>query len=253
MGEMSHGVGRKDNRPKRRRPHPGEKTYADRGDPPVKLKDEPSKPALTAGAKRLQEIVEQVEADPSLVGKPAVRMMRILCGTESLKDIFGNPLVDKSGKVSTMSMDNQILYASVAAAVNSNHPKQFEFAEMLLKYLKGAPPERVEVSGPNGGPIRSESITATLSLEEMAARFVRAARIAQEIASKAKDDHAIPVDAIEVGANAMPEPQIPAGPVTIEPSATPPIGAMRQDALQVVKPAESKTAPPAVGMIPARR
>ena len=54
-------------------------------------------------------------------------------------------------------------------------------------------------------------------------------------------------------ADAQPEPQIPAGPVTIEPSATPPIGAMRQDALQVVKPAESKTAPPAVGMIPARR
>jgi hypothetical protein len=252
MGGMAHGVGRKDNRPKRRRPHPGEKTYADRGDPPVKLKDEPSKPALTAEAKRFQEIVEQVEADPSLVGKPAVRMMRILCGTESLKDIFGNPLVDKSGKVSTMSMDNQILYASVAAAVNSNHPKQFEFAEMLLKYLKGAPPERYEVSGPNGGPIRTEN-TAALSPEEMAARFVRAARIAQEIADKAKNDQAILVDAIEVGANASPEPQAPAGPVTIEPSATPPIGAMRQDALQVVKPAESKTAPPAVGMIATRR
>jgi len=87
----------------------------------------------------------------------------------------------------------------------------------------------------------------------MAARFVRAARIAQEIADKAKNDHAIQVDAIEVGANAQPEPQAPAGPVTIEPSATPPIGAMRQDALQVVKPAEGKTAPPAVGMIATRR
>jgi hypothetical protein len=119
--------------------------------------------------------------------------------------------------------------------------------------LMGKAKEAFTVTGENGGPIRSESITATLSPEEMAARFVRAARIAQEIADKAKDDHAIPVDAIEVGANAQPEPQIPAGPVTIEPSATPPIGAMRQDALQVVKPAESKTAPPAVGMIATRR
>ena len=119
--------------------------------------------------------------------------------------------------------------------------------------LMGKAKEAFTVTGENGGPVRTENTTATLSPEEMAARFVRAARIAQEIASKAKDDHAIPVDAIEVGANAQPEPQIPAGPVTIEPSATPPIGAMRQDALQVVKPAESKTAPPAVGMIATRR
>ena len=253
MGEMAHGVGRKDNRPKRRRPHPGEKTYADRGDPPVKLKAEPPKPATTAEAKRFQEIVARVESDPSLIGQPGVRLLRVLCATESLKDIFGNPLVDKAGKVSTMSMEDQITYAAVAAAVNSNHPKQFEFAQMMMKYLKGAPPEHVVVSGPNGGPIRTETTAAALSPEEMAARFVRAARIAQEITEKAKNANAIPVDAIEVGANATPEQQIPAGPVVIEASASPPIGAMIRDAMQAVKPAENKTSPPVVGMIPTRR
>jgi hypothetical protein len=87
----------------------------------------------------------------------------------------------------------------------------------------------------------------------MAARFLRATRIAQEITEKGKNANAIPVDAIEVGANATPEAQIPACPVMIEASASPPIGAMIRDAMQTVQPAENKTSPPVVGMIPTRR
>jgi phage terminase small subunit len=84
-----------------------------------------------------------------------------------------------------------------------------------------------------------------LSPAEMAARFMRATRIAQEILAKGSPSEAT-VDAIEVGANAMPEVQIPAGPVVIEASASPPIGAMIRDALQVAKPTENKTTAPVV-------
>jgi hypothetical protein len=118
--------------------------------------------------------------------------------------------------------------------------------------LMGKAKEALIVTGENGGPVRTENLM-TLSPEEMAARFVRAVRIAQEIADRAKSDHPVTVDAIEVGANAAPGQQIPAGPVTIEASASPPIGAMIRDAMQTVKPAENKPAPPIVGMIPSRR
>ena len=119
--------------------------------------------------------------------------------------------------------------------------------------LMGKAKEAFTVTGENGGPIRTETTATALSPEEMAARFMRATRIAQEITEKAKNANAIPVDAIEVGANATPEQQIPAGPVVIEASASPPIGAMIRDAMQAVKPAENKTSPPVVGMIPTRR
>ena len=89
------------------------------------------------------------------------------------------------------------------------------------------------------------SQTENLSPAEMAARFVRATRIAREILAKGSPSEAT-VDAIEVGANAMPEVQIPAGPVVIEASASPPIGAMIRDALQVAKPTENKTTAPVV-------
>jgi hypothetical protein len=176
--------------------------------PPLPEADEPPPVPTTPEQERAKLKREEIEKDPGVMGRPSVRLFRMVMATESLKDIFGNPLKDKNGQVSTMPMEDQVTYAAVAAAINPQHPKQFEFAQMIFAYLRDKPRESIALTGENGGPIRSIVETENLSPEQMAARFVRAARIAQEVlAAEAAPPKAI--DAIEVGA----QPAAPAAPL----------------------------------------
>lgn len=199
--------------------------------PPLPPEDEPEGATLTLEQERAKAKREEIEKDPGVMGRPSVRLFRMVMATESLKDIFGNPLKDKNGQVSTMVMEDQVTYAAVAAAVNPAHPKQFEFAQMIFQYLRDKPRESIALTGENGGPIRSVVEAESLTPEEMAARFVRAARIAQEImAAEAAPPKAI--EAVEVGAQpavaVVPQP----GQVAIEAMPAPVLSSVPMPAVQ---------------------
>jgi|GEM_PF-3200988 hypothetical protein len=102
----------------------------------------------------------------------------------------------------------------------------------LLEQYGGKPRVQMEVSGPNGGPISTDNVSAILSLEEMAARFLRATRIAQEVlAAEAAPPKAI--DAIEVGAQpAAPAAPLAPGQVPIEAIPAPVLASVPMPAVQ---------------------
>ena len=215
----------------------------------VAPEDEPKAAALTPFEQRVKDVTERIAADPMLIGRPSMRKLCMDLGIKPPRDMLGNPQ-KAGGQEITSSAEELIRDAVVAACVDKNHPKQFEMCAMAWRYLYGEPRKSLEVSGPNGGPIQSENVGATISPEEMATRFVRAARIAQEVMAQGK---AVNVEAIEVGTKS--ELTAPStAPVTIVPSQTPPPFLAQQPVGAIagsLQPAPARQpSGPVVGMIP---
>ena len=215
----------------------------------VAPEDEPKPEPLTPAEQRLKDITEQIEADPMLIGRPAVRKLCLDLGTKPLRGKLGRPAKINGVEVDTPAED-LIRDAVVSACVNPNHPKQYEMCAMVWRYRYGEPRKSLEVSGPNGGPIQQENIGATLSPEEMAARFVRAARIAQEVLEQGKG-RAVEVEAIEVGAKSE-SAAVSTEPATIVPAPAPPpfITQSIPAVTGQLTPVTRQPSGPVVGMIP---
>jgi hypothetical protein len=194
---------RKGARPSVRRASPGPATLRSKyGDPkaevlqdaeahrdaPVPTAEEPRAIPLTPEQQTRRDIEDEVAGDIGLLSRPNVRRFRLRLLTESLKDTSGKPLTDPmTGRPMTTTMHDLWLAACMAAIINPKHHRQFEFAEMIGHWLYDKPRQAMELTGANGGPIRSQEVPPEqLSPEEMAQRFVRAAKIAQEIMEKSQ-------------------------------------------------------------------
>ena len=250
--ERSHRGGRPPKVKKSTRPPEGQWSNTREGElqpDEVAPEDEPKAAPLTPFEQRVKDVTARIEADPMLIGRPSMRKLCMDLGIKAPRDMLGNPQ-KAGGQEITASAEDLIRDAVVAACVDKNHPKQYEMCCMAWRYLYGEPRKSLEVSGPNGGPIQSEAIGANLSPEEMATRFVRAARIAQEVMAQGK---AVSVEAIEVGAKA--EPAAPStAPATVAPSQSPPPFMQQQPVGAIagsLHPAPARQpSVPVVGMIP---
>ena len=94
------------------------------------------------------------------------------------------------------------------------------------------------------------SRTENLTPAEMAARFMRATRIAQEVLA-AEADPPKAIDAIEVGAQTA-APAVPPGPATIEAVPAPVLSSVPMSWAQPVQRRQHPSAQPQVGVIPSK-
>jgi hypothetical protein len=194
------------------------------------------------------EIARLIDADASLFHRPQVRRLIRYLATHPLTNLDGSPVVDKSGKPLPGTAWDAIVRSEILRMVNGDEKAR----EFVLHTIFGKPREAMEFSGPAGGPIETSSRLDSLSAEEMAARLVRATRIARGVLEREQSPP--PSEAIEVTATTTSEgaPVAAIAPIVVDTSVLPPgvspIGARPLSHPQIAPAA----APPQVGMI-ARR
>ena len=184
-------------------------------------------------ADKQRESAEQmIGSDPSLATRPAVRRLLLELCTRKLENLDGTPVKDKLGNELPGTAWDAVVRSEILRAVNGDERAR----EFVWQTIFGKPREAMELSGPGGGPIRSVVETESLSPEEMAKRFVRAARIAQEImAAEVEPPKAI--DAIEVGAQTtVPTAPLAPGQVAIEAVPAPVLSSVPMPAVQPTAP-----------------
>ncbi len=111
------------------------------------------------------------------------------------------------GTKSTETRFDRVLLAAYTSAIMPGSKGAMD-RKMLIEQMAGKARQQLEVMGEGGGPLTTETRQETLSAEEMAQRFLRAARIAKQIL----DHDAAPSTApqafseIDVSAQELPEP-----------------------------------------------
>jgi hypothetical protein len=131
----------------------------------------------------LVEIEQQIDADASLYHRPWMRKLLKDLFTKPLTNPDGSPLVNKAGKpIPAGAMWDMMLMAGVGRAINGQ-PAGTAF-ELIWTTVLGKPREAMELSGPAGGPIESRTTLDMAPAEEIAAKLVRAQRIAQEVLAR---------------------------------------------------------------------
>jgi hypothetical protein len=216
-----------------------------------------------AGATReelaLAEIEQLILSDATLANRPQLRRLIKHLSTQQVQNMDGSPvMVGKPGaeKPIAGSMWEAFVRAGMLRAINGDEA----WAERVWTTIYGKPREALELSGSGGGAIQTNALVnhRMPSEEEMAARFVRATRLARDILTKDGRAEAL-AEAIEVGANVALPPEVTKEPVDIQASAVPPIGpggrpGVLPPPLQPPqKPAPASQPPPSTGMIPTRR
>jgi len=208
-----------------------------------------------SAGRTLQAIEDEISADPGLVGRPQVRWARMLMATAHLRNLDGSPVVDKNGKrLDQMTIRELLIHVGMISAINQSNPHQYEFWRDLVWLLCDKPREAVELSGPGGGPIRSESRRLeSLSDEEVAAKMVRATRIAQAVL-EGKERPPSLADAIEVTGTPVIPAEVPKGNATFEAVPAPEPGQPNGPPPAATAPAPQRSLPALpTGMIPTNR
>jgi hypothetical protein len=215
---------------------------------------QPRRKAMTP-AMALREIEDEIASDPGLIGRPQVRWARMLMATSSLRNLDGSVVTasggPSKGQPLSMTIRETIIHAGVLAAINPANPHQYEFWHDLVLLMCDKPRDGLEMSGPGGGPIRSEVTGAeSLSAEEMAQRMVRATKIAQAVLEQQNRNQPPDLrDAIEVTATETLPPEKPAGNATFEAMPSPAAAPAPSPSRQQPEPPR----PPNVGLIPTTR
>jgi hypothetical protein len=191
-----------------------------------------------------QVIAQIIADDPSLYHRPMVRQLIHTMATQPLLNLDGTPVTDKGGKPLPGSALDAIVRNELLRCVNGDERAR----EFILHTLYGKPRQAMELSGPAGGPIETSSRLEAISAEEMAARLVRATRIARSVLEREQSPP--PSEAIEITAATTSEGAAPVSvlPIEIESSALPP-GIAPLGARPLAHPQSAQRELPQVGMI----
>lgn len=121
-----------------------------------------------------------IDSDASLFHRPQVRRLVKHLSTMPLTNLDGTPVLDKRGRPIPGTMWDAMVRSEVLRAVNGDEQAR----DFLLHTIFGKPREAMEFSGPAGGPIDTRTTIDTVPAEEIAAKLVRAQRIAQEVLAR---------------------------------------------------------------------
>lgn len=135
-----------------------------------------------------QDVLRNLEVDPAVYQRPGLKWFRRLMWTQ-MRQMNGQPVKDpKTGATIDLSMQEMLVIAATSAAINPQHPQQFEFAELLFGYLMGKRPEgaaagagSAPTAGTAGGPSETPVDEALLA-KEVAATL----RVLAELADPSK-------------------------------------------------------------------
>jgi hypothetical protein len=175
---------------------------ADAGDDPVGMPtEEGAEEPRTFGERRADqvnadraaaaEVVAEIAADPTLVGRPALRRYRQVLRTMKLQQLDGSPLTLPDGTVVHLTLEQALIQCGVTAACSPG-PRQYEFWRDCMTYLFGRPPQDAPSSSPPPAPPGSspgETAPAAPDLppEEQAREFMRMMGVMKQIADQGVD------------------------------------------------------------------
>ena len=125
--------------------------------------------------------------------------------------------------------------------------KSEQASKVLIEQWAGRPKQQLEVMGEGGGPLTTVTRPETLSAEEMAQRFLRAARIAKQILDHDAALSTAPqaFSEIDVSAQELPEPSTSEAPTPHGAS----MGALSVGQAPTPQPGAPTTTGPNAGMI----
>ena len=166
---------------------------------------DPIAPAGMTPEKAFYDQMEQlVFSDTTLARNPQARRLILEMSTERVTNPDGSLVMvgpEGSKKPLPGTWRQELWRHGFRKALQGDE----EWAKRLWNTTYGLPRAPVEVSGPGGGPIEMNTRTDDLSPEEMAQRFVRAAKIAQEIMEKSQAGP-LAIEGIEVSSKPVATP-----------------------------------------------
>jgi hypothetical protein len=155
---------------------------------------------MTLAQKELEEIEQYIAGDATLARQPQVRKFLREVYAEEVCMLDGSPLmIGKDGEKKQIrgSFWKVLFRAGMLKAIQGDEA----WAERIWNTIYGKSRESLELSGPGGGAIPTVTRHEGLSAEQLAERYVRAARIAQAVLER--DKASTEVEVIEVGASAV--------------------------------------------------
>jgi len=154
-----------------------------------------------------QDVLRNLEVDPAIYKRPGLLWFRRLMWTQ-MRQMNGRPVTDpKTGATIDLSMQEMLVIAATSAAINPQHPRQFEFAELLFEYLMGKRPE-LAPSGAGAPPTGTEPGTNETRVDQadLAKQVADTLRVLAELSDPSKRQTVEPIEVSKL-------PAMPKGPV----------------------------------------
>jgi hypothetical protein len=179
---------------------------------------DPVAPAgMTAERAFFDQMEQLVFSDATLARNPQVRRLVLETSTERVTNPDGSPvMVGPEGKQTPLpgTWRQELWRHGFRKALQGDE----EWAKRLWNTTYGLPRAPVELSGPGGGRIETSTRHEGLSAQEMAARFIEAQRLVEEMRVQVS---VLDVEAIEVSARP------PAAEATTVPVSIPSVSVMQ--------------------------
>lgn len=132
-----------------------------------------------------RQALQEIETDPAVALRPGLRYIRRSLWLPHCH-LNGDPFKDpKTGETIKLSRQELAIVALVSGAINPQNPRQYDFLDLLLRYMGGPPPTNpLAITGAGGGPLKVQDVPADPAV--LASRVAETLNVLRDLAGEGR-------------------------------------------------------------------